>query len=62
MGKGKKNFMPNNMVTRDQLGSALSRMLYATPERGAPYYLTHLTLLKQKGIIKDTNPNIIEVR
>ncbi|MBR4633909.1 S-layer homology domain-containing protein [bacterium] len=38
-------FRPNDEVTRAEFATALSRMLYSTPD-GKPYYATHLQKLK----------------
>jgi 3-methyladenine DNA glycosylase AlkD len=62
MGIGSTTFMPNTVVTRAQLWSVLSRMFYTTPESWTPYYVIHLNLLKEKWVITDTNPNLIEIR
>lgn len=62
MGINTPDFMPNNTVTRAQFGTVLSRLLYNTPNAGSPYYLVHLNVLKAKGIITDTNPNLMEMR
>ena len=40
-------FRPNDEVTRAEFGTALSRMLYSTPD-GKPYYSTHLAKLKSE--------------
>ena len=62
MSTGKQKFHPSNIVTRDQLWTVLSRLFYNTADSGNPYYTVHLNLLKQKGIIKDTTPNLMEKR
>lgn len=62
MGKGVTKFNPNNLVTRAQLGTVLSRMLYNTPDSGSPYYAVHLGVLKTSGVITDTTPTRIERR
>lgn len=62
MGKGQTKFSPTGIVTRAQLGTVLSRLLYTTPETGAPYYLTHLTTLKDKWVITSTDPTRVEKR
>jgi hypothetical protein len=38
-------FRPDDGVTRGEFATALSRMLYNTPD-GNPYYTTHLEKLK----------------
>jgi hypothetical protein len=40
-------FRPNDEVTRAEFATALSRMLYSTPD-GKPYYVTHLAKLKSE--------------
>lgn len=62
MGRGKQKFSPSNIVTRDQLWTVLSRLFYNTVEGGNPYYVVHLNILKQNGIIKDVTPNLMEKR
>ena len=54
-------FRPNDEVTRAEFATALSRMLYSTPD-GNPYYTTHLNKLKQEWIITNDNPTIKEKR
>jgi len=54
-------FRPNDEVTRAEFATALSRMLYSTPD-GKPYYSTHLRKLKQEWIITNDNPKIKEKR
>ena len=55
------NFRPNDEVTRDELATALSRMLYSTPD-GDPYYITHLQKLKAEWILKNDDINMKELR
>ena len=55
------NFRPNDEVTRDELATALSRMLYSTPD-GDPYYITHLEKLKSEWILKNDDINMKELR
>ncbi len=54
-------FRPNDGVTRAEFATALSRLLYSTPD-WYPYYTTHLNKLKQEWIITNTNPQIKEKR
>ena len=56
------NFRPNDEVTRAEFATALSRMLYSTPDWNDKYYTTHLTKLKQEWIISNDNPKIKEKR
>ncbi len=62
MGKGVTKFNPNALVTRAQLWTVLSRMLYNTPDSGSPYYAVHLGVLKTNGVISDITPTRIERR
>ena len=55
------NFRPNDIVTRAEFATALSRLLYSTPDWN-PYYSNHLSKLKQKWIITDDDPKIKEKR
>ena len=59
-------FDPNTEVTRAQFGTALSRALYDNEynenDQQVPYYLKHLDKLKSQGIIKNTDPNLKEMR
>jgi len=59
-------FDPNAEVTRAQFGTALSRALYDNEynenDQQVPYYLKHLDKLKSQGIIKNTDPNLKEMR
>ena len=54
-------FRPNDEVTRAEFGTALSRMLYSTPD-GKPYYSTHLEKLKSEWIITNDNAKMKELR
>lgn len=54
-------FRPNDTITRWEFATALSRLLYNTPD-GNPYYETHLSKLKSEWILTNTNPNLEEVR
>ncbi|MBQ5945057.1 S-layer homology domain-containing protein [bacterium] len=40
-------FRPNDLVTRAEFATALSRMLYSTPD-GNPYYVPHIEKLKSE--------------
>ena len=58
-------FNPNQEVTRAQLGTTISRMLYGDKfQWGFPYYEKHLKILNQKNIMKNVeNPqDRIELR
>ena len=54
-------FRPNDLVTRAEFATALSRMLFSTPDWN-PYYSTHLAKLKAEWIITNDNPDLEEVR
>ena len=54
-------FRPNDLVTRAEFATALSRMLYSTADWN-PYYSTHLQKLYNSWIITNTNPNLHELR
>jgi len=56
-----KNFRPYDTVIRAEFVTALSRMLFGTPDWD-PYYVTHLQKLKSEWIIKNDDPNMEEVR
>jgi hypothetical protein len=62
MWKWIKNFRPNDEVTRAEFATALSRMLYWTQDWTNQYYSTHLSKLYEEWIIKNTNPNLKELR
>jgi hypothetical protein len=55
-------FRPFDEVTRWEFATALSRLLYNTPDGHDQYYTTHLQKLKREWILSDTNPNIKEHR
>lgn len=57
-----KHFRPNDIMTRAEFGTALSRMLYWTENWIDVYYTTHLNKLKEEWIIKITNPNLKEIK
>ena len=56
-----EEFRPFDLVTRAEFVTALSRMLFSTPD-GDPYYSTHIEKLKEEWIIKDDNPDMQELR
>jgi hypothetical protein len=62
MWKWINKFRPNDIVSRAEFGTALSRMLYWTPDWEWNYYSTHLEKLKKEWIINNTNPNLKELR
>ena len=55
------NFRPNDEVTRAEFATALSRMLYGTPDWN-PYYSTHLAKLKAEWILKNDDYKMKELR
>lgn len=60
----KKNFDPNQEVTRAQFGTILSRLLRVNKyDNGKPYYKNHLQALKTEWIMtKIENPSANEMR
>ena len=57
-----ENFRPNDLVTRWQFVTALSRMKYGTPDGKDIYYSTHMNLLQYLWIIKNADPKMLEKR
>ena len=55
------NFRPNDLVTRAEFATALSRMLYSTPD-GNPYYVPHIQKLKTEWIITNDDYKMKELR
>jgi len=59
-------FRPNDYVTRAEFATALSRLLYGTPdwyyESTVKYYVPHLSKLAYEWIITNTDPTMKEVR
>ncbi len=56
-------FNPNGVVNRAQFWTVLSRILYGDKYNNWLYYYTdHLKILHEKGIIKNTNPTLQELR
>jgi len=64
MGVGITAFKPNDIVTRAQFGTVLSRALYGNINNdGDPYYINHLQALRQEGIMTNiATPSAPEVR
>ena len=58
------DFMPGNTVTRAELGTVLSRILWWNKYEwnDIDYYTNHLKALKKNGIISDTTPDLLENR
>ena len=59
-------FRPYDEVTRAEFSTALSRLLYSTPEwrykATKKYYEPHIAKLYNEWIINNTNPNLKEKR
>ena len=55
-------FRPNDLVTRAEFGTALSRMLYGTEDGKDVYYSTHLAKLMEEWIITNDTPTLQELR
>ena len=63
-GVALNNFLPNLLVTRWEFGTVFSRVLYGNKYNidGANYYEKHLQVLKDAGILTNTNPTLTEAR
>lgn len=57
-------FSPNSLVTRWEFWTVFSRILYGNEYNieSSSYYTKHLDLLKNAGILTNTNPKIMEKR
>ena len=64
MGVGITAFKPDDVVTRAQFGTVLSRALYGDMYNdGDPYYLFHLQALQEAKIMNNiATPSASEVR
>ena len=62
MWQGISDFRPNDNVTRAELWTVLSRMLFNTEDWADKYYSTHLAKLKPEWIITNDNPELKELR
>ena len=58
----KNRFRPNDLVTRAEFATALSRMLYKIADWKDKYYSTHLAKLMEEKIITNDNPDLQELR
>ena len=58
----KNNFRPNDLVTRWEFATALSRMLYWIADWKDKYYSTHLAKLMEEKIITNDDPKMKELR
>jgi len=56
------NFRPFDLVTRAEFATALSRLIYWTPDWATNYYSTHLERLYNNWIISNADPNMHELR
>jgi len=63
-GVALNNFLPNSLVTRWEFGTVFSRVLYGNKYNvdGANYYEKHLQVLKDAGILTNTNHSLTELR
>jgi hypothetical protein len=58
-----QSFWPEEFVTRAQFATAFSRLLFGEQYNGyTPYYQWHLDALKAYNIIKNTDPDLEELR
>ena len=59
-------FRPYDSVPRAEFVTALSRMLYRTPDWEyawtSKYYTNHMNLLERLWILTNTDPNLVERR
>ena len=55
-------FRPNDLVTRAEFATALSRLLYWTEDGFWNYYSTHLVKLNREWIINNVDPDLMEIR
>lgn len=63
MGIDVINFNPQWLVTRGEFATILARLLYQEEAEGAGFYYDKpIEILRQNGIIKNTNPMMQEVR
>jgi len=63
-GSALTKFMPKLLVTRWEFATVFSRVLYGNLYNidGANYYEKHLQVLKDAGILTNTNPSLVEAR
>ena len=62
MWKWINKFRPNDIVSRAEFGTALSRMLYWTQDWSWKYYSTHLDKLYKEWVISNQNRDLKELR
>jgi hypothetical protein len=58
----RNRFRPNDLVTRWEFATALSRMLYGIADWKDRYYSTHLAKLMEEKIITNDDPMMMELR
>ena len=63
-GSALSKFSPNSNVTRWEFATVFSRVLHGDKYNinGANYYEKHIEVLKNKEILTNTNPKLIEKR
>ena len=63
-GNALSKFLPNMLVTRWEFATVFSRVLYGSVYNidGANFYEKHLQVLKDAGVLTNTNPSLIEAR
>lgn len=63
-GNAIENFNPNAEVSRAEFATVLSRVLYGDKynQEGADFASKHLNALKDASVLKDTNPQMKELR
>jgi hypothetical protein len=62
MGQWISRFRPQDLVTRAEFATALSRMLYKTKDSYNLYYASHINKLKEEWIINNTYAPLQEQR
>jgi hypothetical protein len=62
MWKWITRFRPNDIVTRAEFATALSRLLYGIKDSGNPYYTSHINKLYEEWIISNKDPDLEELR
>ena len=63
-GNAMENFNPHGLVSRAEFATVLSRVLFGDKhnQTGADFYTSHLNALKEHGVLKNTNPEMQELR
>ncbi|MEI6118145.1 MAG: hypothetical protein WCP92_02620 [bacterium] len=63
MGQGITKFRPGDSLTRAEFVTLLARALYGTTYNdSAPYYAKSMAKLFADGVIKNTDPSLIEIK